>query len=51
MTNSREEFFEFEVRQYVQQHVGGMQPVETLGDKIRAAFEAGWKARERADRE
>lgn len=37
---------------YAQRHVGGMQPVETIGDRVRAAFEAGavWRD-EQADPE
>ena len=27
--------------EYTRQHIGGMQPVETIGDKVRAAFIAG----------
>lgn len=27
--------------EYARHHIGGMQPVETLGDKVSAAFEAG----------
>lgn len=39
-------------QEYAQRHVGGMQPVETIGDRVRAAFEAGavWRD-EQADRE
>lgn len=38
--------------EYARHHIGGMQPVETLGDKVSAAFEAGavWRD-EQADRE
>lgn len=38
--------------EYTRRHIGGMQPVETVGDKVRAAFEAGaaW-AREQDTRE
>lgn len=37
--------------EYTRRHIGGMQPVETVGDKVRAAFEAGavW-AREQGTR-
>ena len=39
-------------QEYAQRHVGGMQPVETIGDRVRAAFEAGavWRD-EKADPE
>ncbi|MGO2150816.1 MAG: hypothetical protein ACTH32_06400 [Microbacterium gubbeenense] len=38
--------------EYARHHIGGMQPVETLGDRVRAAFEAGavWRD-EQPDRE
>lgn len=38
--------------EYTRRHIGGMQPVETVGDKVRAAFIAGavW-AREQDTRE
>ncbi|UDL15859.1 hypothetical protein QEH42_gp068 [Microbacterium phage Pumpernickel] len=32
--------------EYVQHHSGGMQPVESIGDRLRSAYEAGWNDRE-----
>ena len=33
--------FDQEAVEYTRNHVGGMQPVETVGDKVRAAYIAG----------